>query len=172
MAAMVAANAANNGAQHAVHRPSDLRRSVSVVDPVHEGDESGNNSPPGLSYNNQVQQMAQHHKELLEMSRHGTPLSTIEDSPSMNPNTLQTEAFPQLSTEELPGENSTLQSPDRRHMQGAGVVRRARSASDFSPYPQKSHSCPIPTCGRLFKRLEHLKRYGYIFHYTGQASGR
>ncbi|KFY06457.1 hypothetical protein V492_08034, partial [Pseudogymnoascus sp. VKM F-4246] len=28
-----------------------------------------------------------------------------------------------------------------------------------SPYPQKSHSCPIPTCGRLFKRLEHLKRH-------------
>ena len=41
-----------------------------------------------------------------------------------------------------------------------GAVRRARSATvmEVGPYPQKSHSCPIPTCGRLFKRLEHLKR--------------
>jgi transcription factor STE12 len=41
-----------------------------------------------------------------------------------------------------------------------GVVRRARSAtvSEIGPFPMKSHSCPIPTCGRLFKRLEHLKR--------------
>jgi transcription factor STE12 len=41
-----------------------------------------------------------------------------------------------------------------------GVYRRARSATmmELGPYPQKSHSCPIPTCGRLFKRLEHLKR--------------
>jgi len=30
---------------------------------------------------------------------------------------------------------------------------------ELGPYPQKSHSCPIPTCGRLFKRLEHLKRH-------------
>lgn len=30
---------------------------------------------------------------------------------------------------------------------------------EIGPYPQKSHSCPIPTCGRLFKRLEHLKRH-------------
>lgn len=29
----------------------------------------------------------------------------------------------------------------------------------MAPYPQKSHSCPIPMCGRLFKRLEHLKRH-------------
>ncbi|KAK4997055.1 hypothetical protein LTR28_014095 [Elasticomyces elasticus] len=30
---------------------------------------------------------------------------------------------------------------------------------ELGPYPQKSHSCPIPMCGRLFKRLEHLKRH-------------
>jgi transcription factor STE12 len=48
-----------------------------------------------------------------------------------------------------------------REEEGAhGVIRRARSASlmDGGPYPQRSHSCPIPNCGRLFKRLEHLKR--------------
>ena len=41
-----------------------------------------------------------------------------------------------------------------------GPVRRARSAThDRGPYAIKSHSCPIPMCGRLFKRMEHLKRH-------------
>jgi transcription factor STE12 len=160
VAAAVAATAA--GHSHPAHRPSDLRRSVSVsVGPVAEGDESGDNSPPGLSYSNQIQQMSQHHKELIELSRHGTPLSTLEDSPAMNPMNLQNHSdF--ISGEELSGESPVLGSPQRRPMQGPnGVVRRARSATmmELGPYPQKSHSCPIPTCGRLFKRLEHLKRY-------------
>ncbi|TVY56089.1 Transcription factor steA [Lachnellula suecica] len=170
VAAIVAATAAGHQQQHGAHRPSDLRRSVSTsVGPVAEGDESGNNSPPGLSYSNQIQQMSQHHKELLEMSRHGTPLSTVEDSPAMNPMALQHNEY-QLSNDELSGDshNSIHDSP-RRHMQSIGqsqggpngVVRRARSATmmELGPYPQKSHSCPIPTCGRLFKRLEHLKRH-------------
>jgi len=165
VAAIVAATQANHGA-HTAHRPSDLRRSVSTsVGPVAEGDESGNNSPPGLSYSSQIHQMSQHHKELLELSRHGTPLSTVEDSPAMNPMALQQNDFSQLSNEELSGDGSIHDSPQRRHMQGPnGVVRRARSATmmELGPYPQKSHSCPIPTCGRLFKRLEHLKRYGYF----------
>lgn len=165
VAAIVAATAA--GHAHTAHRPSDLRRSVSnSVGPVVEGDESGNNSPPALSYTSQIHHMAQHHKELLEVSRHGTPLSTVEDNPALNPMTLQNNDFSQLSTEELPGDGSIHHdSPQRRHMQGqGGVVRRARSATmmELGPYPQKSHSCPIPTCGRLFKRLEHLKRYGSI----------
>jgi transcription factor STE12 len=167
VAAMVAATAANHQ-QHTAHRPSDLRRSVSTsVGPVAEGDESGNNSPPGLSYGSQIQQMSQHHKDLLEMSRHGTPLSTIEDSPAMNPMSLQTD-FSQMSNEDLSGDGSIHDSPQRRHMQGqSGVVRRARSATmmEIGPYSQKSHSCPIPTCGRLFKRLEHLKRYGLFLFY-------
>ncbi|RDL39336.1 C2H2 and C2HC zinc finger [Venustampulla echinocandica] len=162
VAAIVAAAAAGHNA-HTAHRPSDLRRSVSTsVGPVAEGDESGNNSPPELTYSNQVQQMAQHHKELLDLSRHGTPLSTVEDSPAMNPLALQNNDFNQLSNEELSGDGSIHDSPQRHNMQGAnGAVRRARSATmmELGPYPQKSHSCPIPTCGRLFKRLEHLKRH-------------
>ncbi|TVY37761.1 Transcription factor [Lachnellula occidentalis] len=160
VAAIVAA--AGHQQQHTTHRPSDLRRSISnSVGPVAEGDESGDNSPPGLSYSNQIQQMSQHHKELLELSRHGTPLSTVEDSPAMNPMALQNNDFNQMSNEDLSGDSSIHDSPQRRHMQGPnGVVRRARSATmmELGPYPQKSHSCPIPTCGRLFKRLEHLKR--------------
>ncbi|CAG8981231.1 hypothetical protein HYALB_00003829 [Hymenoscyphus albidus] len=164
VAAIVAASAASHQA-HNSHRPSDLRRSVSAsVGPVAEGDESGNNSPPGLSYSHQMPQMAQHHKDLLEtMSRHGTPLSTVEDSPAMNPMALQNNDFGYLSNEDLSGDGSIHNSP-RSHMQQQGpngVVRRARSATmmELGPYPQKSHSCPIPTCGRLFKRLEHLKRH-------------
>lgn len=161
VAAMVAASAAAAGQQHNAHRPSDLRRSVSTsVGPVAEGDESGNNSPPGLSYSSGMQQLAQQHKDLIDMSRHGTPLSTVEDSsPHMNPMALQHD-YSQLSNEELSGDS--LQDSPRRQMQGPnGVIRRARSATmmELGPYPQKSHSCPIPTCGRLFKRLEHLKRH-------------
>ncbi|KAK0100388.1 homeodomain transcription factor ste12 [Cadophora gregata] len=163
VAAMVAASAGQQQQPHTAHRPSDLRRSVSTsVGPVAEGDESGNNSPPGLSYSNGMHQLAQQHKDLIDMSRHGTPLSTVEDSPAMNPMALQHNDYGHLSNEELSGEGSIHNSPQRRHMQGPnGVVRRARSATmmELGPYPQKSHSCPIPTCGRLFKRLEHLKRH-------------
>ncbi|KAL2074877.1 hypothetical protein VTL71DRAFT_8656, partial [Oculimacula yallundae] len=164
VAAMVAASAAGQQQQpHTAHRPSDLRRSVSTsVGPVAEGDESGNNSPPGLSYSSGMHQLAQQHKDLIDMSRHGTPLSTVEDSPAMNPMALQQNDYGHLSNEELSGDGSIHDSPHRRHLQGPnGVVRRARSATmmELGPYPQKSHSCPIPTCGRLFKRLEHLKRY-------------
>ncbi|KAE8449152.1 hypothetical protein EG329_008536 [Mollisiaceae sp. DMI_Dod_QoI] len=163
VAAMVAATAAGQAQAHTAHRPSDLRRSVSTsVGPVAEGDESGNNSPPGLAYSNGMHQLAQQHKDLIDMSRHGTPLSTVEDSPAMNPMALQHNDYSQLSNEELSGDGSIHDSPQRRHMQGPnGVMRRARSATmmELGPYPQKSHSCPIPTCGRLFKRLEHLKRH-------------
>jgi len=159
--AMVAANAAAAGNPHAAHRPSDLRRSVShSVGPLAEGDESGHNSPPELSYSQGVQHMAQQHKELLDMSRHGTPLSTVEDSPAMNPMALHHTDFTQSLHEDLDG--SIHESPRRSLLQGpGGAVRRARSATmmELGPYPQKSHSCPIPTCGRLFKRLEHLKRH-------------
>ncbi|TPX14364.1 uncharacterized protein E0L32_005560 [Thyridium curvatum] len=147
----------------AAHRPSDLRRSVSAsVGPVAEGDESLDNSPPGLTYGNSAMNMAasQQHKELLELSRHGTPLSTVEGSPGMNPMTLQQQDFSQLTNEDLA--SAAPMDDQRRAMHGApSVVRRARSATvmELGPYPQKSHSCPIPTCGRLFKRLEHLKRH-------------
>jgi transcription factor STE12 len=160
MTATAAALATATGA----HRPSDLRRSVSAsVGPLAEGDESAEPSPPGLTYSNSaISLSSQHHKEMVEMSRHGTPLPTVEGSPALNPMTLQhTQEFPQLTGEEL---GDPVLNEQRRLMQqqagGQGAVRRARSATvmELGPYPQKSHSCPIPTCGRLFKRLEHLKR--------------
>lgn len=160
IAAMAAATAAGHG--HPSRRPSDLRRSVSnSVGPVAEGDESGNNSPPELSFSGQFHHVPNHHKELIDLSRHGTPLSNTENSPALNPMALHQHNDFSLSNEDYP-DGSINESPQRRHMVGpGGVVRRARSATvmELGPYPQKSHSCPIPTCGRLFKRLEHLKRY-------------
>jgi transcription factor STE12 len=100
--------------------------------------------------------MPQQHRDLLDLgSRHGTPLSTLEGSPA-----------PQMPMSAVPtghDDYATMvdltQDPmgDKR----VGPARRARSATvmELGPYPQKSHSCPIPTCGRLFKRLEHLKRH-------------
>ncbi|OLN85788.1 Transcription factor steA 2 [Colletotrichum chlorophyti] len=187
MSAIAAATAqaqAQAAAQQQQHRPSDLRRSVSAsVGPVAEGDESADNSPPGLAYSSSAMSMvSQQHKEMLDMSRHGTPLSTVEGSPALNPMSLQQQDYSHLTNDDLTGEASMNGAP-RPGMQGPnGVVRRARSATvmELGPYPQKSHSCPIPTCGRLFKRLEHLKRHvrthtqerPYICPYCSKAFSR
>ncbi|EGO58046.1 hypothetical protein NEUTE1DRAFT_63506 [Neurospora tetrasperma FGSC 2508] len=142
-----------------LYKPSDLRRSVSAsVGAVAEGDESADNSPPGLTYSNPAINMArQQHHEMLELSRHGTPLSTVEGSPALNPmNISMGQSYGPLNDDEL------VPMSERQMSQGhPGVIRRARSAtvSELGPYPQKSHSCPIPSCGRVFKRLEHLKRH-------------
>ena len=157
MSAIAAPAAPSHPAHSHVRRPSDLRRSVSAsVGPVAEGDESANNSPPGLSYSTSgVSVNSQHHQN---MSRHGTPLSAVEGSPAPHSMGIHQD-FPHLASEEYTGEGSM--NDQRRSVPAPnGAVRRARSATvmEVGPYPQKSHSCPIPTCGRLFKRLEHLKR--------------
>ena len=150
---------------HAPHRQSDLRRSVSAsVGPGDEGNESHRNSPPALP-NGYANIVAQHHKEVLDhMSRHGTPLQTMEGSPApQNINIIQSqESYPNYQSDNLPTQsNETSPATARGGADRPGPLRRARSATmmELGPYPQKSHSCPIPTCGRLFKRLEHLKRH-------------
>ncbi|KXJ94630.1 STE like transcription factor-domain-containing protein [Microdochium bolleyi] len=154
--AIAAANAQAQAANHNSHRPSDLRRSISVsVGPVTEGDESQETSPPGLSYTSAMSLNGQQHN--LDMSRHGTPLSTVEGSPAMHHMGLHHQEY-QLGGDDLGSDGLG----DRRGVQASSnVLRRARSATvmELGPYPTKSHSCPIPTCGRLFKRLEHLKRH-------------
>ncbi|KAI1007855.1 Transcription factor [Podosphaera aphanis] len=159
-----AAVAVPSAQSHGTHRSSDLRRSVSKsIGPVAEGDESGNNSPPELNFNHSMHQLVQQHKDLVDISRHGTPLSTIEDSPVINSIALQQNDFAPLSTNEVAasGESSVHNSPRSQSQGPNGAIRRARRPTlvDLGPYPQKSHSCPIPSCGRLFKRLEHLKRH-------------
>ncbi|TKA74581.1 Transcription factor steA [Cryomyces minteri] len=161
---VTAAINANGAVTHTTSMPSEIRRSVSAtVMPVLEADQSGHNSPAPLhiGYSSIPQ-----HRELTDVSRHGTPLATVEDGSIAQPLSLaQTGQFAALTNgdynKDYP-EPSLQHSAVTRTAHGAqGVFRRARSATmmELGPYPQKSHSCPIPTCGRLFKRLEHLKRH-------------
>lgn len=140
---------------HSVRRPSDLRRAVSAsVGPMPEHYAERAASGPPTTY-----QGAPYQSPTPDASRHASPQSTVERQQSLplaqsqfGPN-----AGEQYGPEMLP--------PDA-HI--PGPFRRARSATTsemFTPYgrnqqfSQKTHSCPIPNCGRLFKRLEHLKRH-------------
>lgn len=162
---------------HAVHRPSDLRRSMSssVMPPaIPEVEEINdfNDSPASMHTSQHPNQVMSEHKELMNLSRHGTPLNAVEgasqdNTPShahsqrMSMTGVHTADFASFSASpsqhysHLPLQHHAVQRTAN------GVYRRARSAtaSEMAPYPQKSHSCPIPMCGRLFKRLEHLKRH-------------
>ncbi|KAJ5183087.1 hypothetical protein N7492_000703 [Penicillium capsulatum] len=142
---------------YAAHRPSDLRRSVSNSVGPAEADEASHD----LSRTYPSAMLPQ--KDLLqEISHHATPLQNVDEGvqsqhvPLAN-HTDDLAALPTSAAIETTVHNSTSRS-DRS---GPGPARRARSATmmELGPYPQKSHSCPIPSCGRLFKRLEHLKRH-------------
>jgi transcription factor STE12 len=147
---------------YAAHKPSDLRRSVSSsVAPVMEADETSHD-PHSMA--NGYASMGLPQKDLLhEMSRNGTPLPSFEENHEQNALSLvnphdDLTALPNSETMEAMVQNTVANRSDRSV---PGPVRRARSATmmELGPYPQKSHSCPIPSCGRLFKRLEHLKRH-------------
>lgn len=165
---------------HAVHRPSDLRRSMSnsvVPHSIPEAQEiTYNDSPASMHTTHHPNPMMSEHKELLNLSRHGTPMHTVEGAANGTPPPnahahahAHPQSMPHVHTEDFANFHS---SPSQHYAHGpiqhhavqraaGGVFRRARSAtvSELGPYPQKSHSCPIPMCGRLFKRLEHLKRH-------------
>ncbi|KAK5275042.1 hypothetical protein LTR40_013762, partial [Exophiala xenobiotica] len=75
----------------------------------------------------------------------------------------------------------SLQASPAVRLERPGPIRRARSATMMElGVPYKSHSCPIPSCGRLFKRLEHLKRHvrthtqerPYVCPYCNKAFSR
>ncbi|KAL4942124.1 transcription factor steA [Aspergillus oleicola] len=147
---------------YAAHKPSDLRRSVSSSVAPGEGDDSRHESLQ-RSLTGGYPAAALPQKNLLhEMSRNSTPLSNVEEHREQSSMPLVAQvpddlsALPTNGTMESAVHNSIGNKGDRY-----GPVRRARSATmmELGPYPQKSHSCPIPSCGRLFKRLEHLKRH-------------
>lgn len=155
-----------NALPHAPHRQSDLRRSVSASVGPDEGTEveqqQQQNSPSTLA-NGYANMVAQHKEMLDQMSRHTTPLPTLEGSPAPNNmGMIPQDGYPGTDYDQM-GVQSMDNSPAASRGGGdrPGPLRRARSATmmELGPYPHKSHSCPIPTCGRLFKRLEHLKRY-------------
>ncbi|KAK4548558.1 hypothetical protein LTR36_009468 [Oleoguttula mirabilis] len=162
---------------HAVHRPSDLRRSMSrsvVPQAIPEAEEVNtyNDSPASMHTSQHPNPLMSEHKELMSLSRHGTPLNAVEGaSEDITPAHAHSQPMSMtgVHTEDF-GSYSASPSQHYRHLPlqhhavqrtANGVYRRARSAtaSEMAPYPQKSHSCPIPMCGRLFKRLEHLKRH-------------
>ena len=158
---------------HAVHRPSDLRRSMSssvVPQAIPEAQEVSYHDSPANMHTSRhpANPLMTEHKELMNLSRHGTPLSTVEGA---NEDSGHAHPHRRHVTDEF---NPYISSPTQDYRHGPsplqhhavqrtanGVFRRARSAtvSELGPYPHKSHSCPIPMCGRLFKRLEHLKRH-------------
>ena len=158
---------------HTAHRPSDLRRSMSssvVPQSIPEAHEmSYNDSPTSMHTTHPPNAMIGEHKELMNLSRHGTPLNTVEGATDES-HSSHAHRMMHPHAEDFGGYTS---SPTQDHRYtpihhhhavqrtANGVFRRARSAtvSELGPYPQKSHSCPIPMCGRLFKRLEHLKRH-------------
>ena len=148
---------------HAPHRQSDLRRSVSVSVGPGEDDEDDHNSPPALP-NGYADMVAQQKEMLQHMSRHGTPLQqTVEGSPVPQQMGLMQpqENYQSYQESSLATQGADVSPSSSRPGDRPGPIRRARSATmmELGPYPHKSHSCPIPTCGRLFKRLEHLKRH-------------
>jgi transcription factor STE12 len=159
-----AVQAATGAAQHGAHRPSDLRRSMSSsVVPVPEAEEPNQNSPQpsNAGHTNETTSFStpQHQENKFhDLSRHGTPLATVEASPIQEHASLHDDLNNLTNGGDF--SDTPLQHSAVARAAG-GVFRRARSATmmELGPYPQKHHSCPIPTCGRLFKRLEHLKRY-------------
>ena len=156
---------------HTVHRPSDLRRSMSssvVPQAIPENQEmTYNDSPASMHANHQGSHIMSDHKELLNLSRHGTPINhdSIAEDPHSQHRILADDfntPYTSSPTQNYSHGHALPQHPSlARTTASGGPIRRARSATigELGPYAQKSHSCPIPMCGRLFKRLEHLKRH-------------
>ena len=143
---------------HIPQRPSDLRRSMSSsVLPIAEGDESRAHSPAMMhSYPSSLA-----HHNLHDFSRHTTPLASLEEDPSAPHSAVSGPDGLHSYGDDL--NTPSLQASPAVRLERPGPVRRARSATMMElGMPYKSHSCPIPSCGRLFKRLEHLKRYVFL----------
>lgn len=139
-----------HASQYAVRHSSDLRRSVSasVVPNGQLYERSASNPPPGShAYMTQLRQ-----SQTPDRSRQSSPLASIETQQPMH---LMRDRYAGLMHD-----GSHVATQSRQSSPGPVVIRRARSATaDTDPYPQKTHTCPIPSCGRDFRRLEHLKRH-------------
>ena len=129
---------------HGVKRPSDLRRSISTSVDFSNLERAASGPPAAYNYMG-------YQDHTPDLSRQGSPMPSTEDQQQSTNAMMQQHRYGNLMND---GYGDSMQGG------GPGAFRRARSATttDVGPYPQKSHSCPIPSCGRLFKRLEHLKR--------------
>lgn len=146
--------AAGGVTSHAVHRPSDLRRAMShSVAPMADGDEALHDSPASVHNNYSA---ISRRKEVLGEERDTIPVGDA----TMRQALVQAEDFATFPSDEYHQAQTPVHHAAVTRTAN-GVIRRARSATitELGPYPHKAHCCPIPMCGRLFKRLEHLKRY-------------
>lgn len=134
--------------------PSGLRRSTTAsVVPEHISDDDASPTSGGNL-------MLQNDK-VVDLSRHGTPFDMAGSPvPQTTMGMMMHHEGTPVPIGDYSAPHSVVGSPGDKRPQ-MSVERRAKSATvmELGPYPQKSHSCPIPSCGRLFKRLEHLKRH-------------
>ncbi|KAF3246167.1 homeodomain transcription factor ste12, variant 2 [Orbilia oligospora] len=132
---------------------------VNVSEPQYLSAETAADHSQGVPLSIQPQQSTPQPRDYYEHhSRHATPMSMLEGSPAP-PNALMY-LQEQHGIMAMPRGVSVGLDATSFSRPNISVMRRARSATyEPSPYPQKSHSCPIPSCGRTFKRLEHLKRH-------------
>jgi transcription factor STE12 len=163
-------SSSTNIATHAVHRPSDLRRSMSAsVAPIPEGEEiaSYNDSPTDVHIPHHSLQQFNEQKGAYDLSRHSTPVQTLNAGPEeprlphAHPRTMVNNP---ISVEDLNNMRKTAGSSYQYRPQASvnGPFRRARSATtgEIGPYSMApSRCCPIPMCSKVFKRTEHLKRH-------------
>jgi transcription factor STE12 len=155
-------------ATHAVHRPSELRRSMSAsVAPIPEGEElvSYDDSPTDVHIPRNSLQQFNERKETYDLSRHSTPMQSLNTGPEehslphAHPRTMVNNP---ISVEEFASLRKTAGSSYQYRQPTNGSFRRARSATtgEIGPYSMApSRCCPIPMCSKVFKRTEHLKRH-------------
>ena len=168
MQAAAAAHGSMHSTPHAVHRPSDLRHAIpNPALPAPDAESSTFHDSPA-SVHNAFSNTPSRSKDMMDTSRHPTPIedASMQAAPMPLGNSDDFGSFSTAAAQQQQ-QQQQQQPQEYRPMPAAvtrtatGVYRRARSATvtELGPYPHKSHSCPIPMCGRLFKRLEHLKRF-------------
>lgn len=91
-------------------------------------------------------------REMSSNHRSASVMDLAPDSSASLPRDMLTDEFGTSSSLSYQ-EDSEIAELERN-------VSRAGSEADYgTPYSTKSYSCPIPSCDRAYKRLEHLKRH-------------
>jgi len=76
--------------------------------------------------------------------------SIFEGSPTYKQRRRRANSCTNANSNNCENNDENLSQQQHQHRPSNGTT---------SPYPMKTYSCPLQTCGRLFKRLEHLKRH-------------